>query len=113
MLPEPQITRRPKIEQKRRGVRLNARVRVVLEWEDEEGTTLREQTFTRVVGPFGCLVVLPQGLSVEQSLRVVNLVNEQANSGRVVWKGTELKDGWELGIELAKPSMDFWGLELC
>jgi len=112
MLPEPKVTRRPKIEQKRRGVRMNARVRVVLEWEDEEGTTVREQTFTRVVGPFGCLVVLPQGLSVEQCLRVVNLSNEQANSGRVVWKGAERTEGWELGIELTTPSIDFWGLEL-
>lgn len=91
---------------------MNARVRVVLEWEDEEGATVREQTFTRVVGPFGCLVVLPQSLAVEQSLRVVNLINEQHNSGRVVWKGAERTEGWELGIELSQPSMDFWGLEL-
>ena len=91
---------------------MNARVRVVLEWEDDKGTTVREQTFTRVVGPFGCLVVLPQSLCVEQSLRVVNLTNECANSGRVVWKGNERTEGWELGIELNRPSMEFWGLEL-
>lgn len=112
MVLEPQVTRRPKIQEKRRGVRMNARVRVVLEWEDDRGTVVREQTFTRVVGPFGCLVVLPQSLSVQQCLRVVNLTNEQTNSGRVVWKGNERTEGWEVGIELAAPSMEFWGLEL-
>ncbi len=103
----------PKITAKRRGVRLNSRVPVALEWQDAEGGTLRERAFTRVIGPYGCLVVLPKHeISVEQNLRLVNLVNEEMNAGVVVWKGSEQSEECELGIELTRPSMDFWGVEL-
>jgi len=29
-----------------------------------------------------------------------------------VWKGNSRPDGWEYGVELIAPEMDFWGLEL-
>ena len=102
----------PKITEKRRGTRMNSRVAVTIEWQDAGGGTLREQAFTRVIGPYGCLVVLPQALSVQQNLRLVNLATEQMNGGVVVWKGNQQVEGWELGIELTQPPMDFWGLEL-
>ena len=102
----------PRITEKRRGIRMNSRVPVAVEWQDDGGGTLREQAFTRIISPYGCLVVLPKALAVEQNLRLVNLANEQANVGVVVWKGSEQAEGWELGIELTQPPMDFWGLEL-
>lgn len=102
----------PKITEKRRGVRMNSRVPVAVEWQELGGGTVREQTFTRVISPYGCLVVLPKALSIEQNLRVVNLATEQVNGGVVVWKGIEQAEGWELGIALTQPPMDFWGLEL-
>ena len=102
----------PKIENKRRGIRMNSRVPVAIEWQETGGMTCREQAFTRVIGPYGCLVIMPKGLSVEQHLRLVNLVTNQANQGKVVWKGGEQTEGCELGIELTQPPMDFWGLDL-
>jgi hypothetical protein len=102
----------PRILNKRRGIRMNSRVPVEIEWHEDGGGTCREQTHTRVVGPYGCLVILPKGLSLEQDLRLVNLANNQANQGKVVWKGGEQSEGWELGIELTQPPTDFWGLEL-
>jgi len=101
-----------KMSEKRRGVRLNSRVPVGVEWEDAAGAKFRKQAFTCVVGSYGCLVVLPENLPLEQHVRVVNLTNEQTLSGIVVWKGSMRSEGWELGIELAQPPMDFWGLEL-
>jgi hypothetical protein len=98
--------------EKRRGVRLNSRVPVAVEWEDSAGEKTRKKVFTCVVGPYGCLLVLPQDLPLEQHVRVVNLASEQTLSGIVVWKGSPRPEGWELGIELEKPPMDFWGLEL-
>ena len=89
---------------------MNSRVPVAIEWEGDTG--LSERAFTRVVGPYGCLVVLPHELAIGQSLRVVNLANDQANAAKVVWKGSHRNEGWELGIELTNPSMDFWGLDL-
>jgi hypothetical protein len=103
---------RPKITEKRRGIRMNSRVPVALEWPDAGGGTTRELAFTRIISPYGCLVVLPKALSLEQSLRVVNLATGQANVGIVVWSGNEQPEGWELGIELTGPPMDFWGVEL-
>ena len=98
--------------EKRRGVRLNSRVPVAVEWEDGAGEKMRKKAFTCVVGSYGCLVVLPQDLPLEQHVRVVNLTNEQTLPGIVVWKGSPRTEGWELGVELTQPPMDFWGLEL-
>lgn len=91
---------------------MNSRVPVTLEWEDATCGTVRQQALTRVVSPYGCLVVLPHDLSIEQRLLVTNLATEQANPGVVVWRGNVQPEGWELGIELTQPPMDFWGLEL-
>jgi len=103
----------PKVKKKRRGIRLNSRVPVAIEWQkaDTPGSC-REEGFTRVVGPYGCLVVLRERLELEQSLRIVNLATNEANSAVIVWKGNERPDGWELGIELIHPATDFWGLGL-
>jgi hypothetical protein len=102
-----------KVKRKRRGIRLNSRVPVAVEWQQNDATAVsREEGFTRVVGPYGCLVVLRASLDVEQSLRIVNLTTSETNSAVIVWKGNERPDGWELGIELIHPTMDFWGLEL-
>lgn len=103
---------RPKIGEKRRGIRVNSRVPVMVEWQDDSGSTVREPAFTRVVGPFGCLMVLPQNFTVGQKFRVINMTTSGAISGVIVWKGSERPEGWELGIELVQPQGDFWGLEL-
>jgi hypothetical protein len=102
----------PKITEKRRGVRMNSRVPVVMEWLDAQGGAIREQSFTRVIGPYGCLVVSARNLGLKQDIHIVNLATEQMNPGVVVWKGNKQAEGWELGIELTEPPHDFWGLEL-
>ncbi len=98
--------------QRRRGVRVNSRVPVALEWEGDAGKTFREEAHTRIVGPYGCLVVLPQNLQLDQRVRLTNLANQQSNPAIIVWKGYQRTEGWELGVELIDPPMDFWGLEL-
>jgi hypothetical protein len=70
------------------------------------------EVHTRVVGPYGCLAVIPREFSVEQQLEIVNRANLRSNAGVIVWKGNERVEGWEYGIELIEPEMDFWGLEL-
>ncbi len=100
------------VHQRRRGVRVNSRVPVALEWEGDAGKTFREEAHTRIVGPYGCLVVLPQNLQLDQRVRLTNLANQQSNPAIIVWKGHQRAEGWELGVELIDPPMDFWGLEL-
>jgi hypothetical protein len=97
--------------EKRRGVRLNSRVPVSVEW-DSAGELRRGEAQTRIVGPYGCLVVLKQELRVQQQIQLTNLVSQQSNPAVIVWRGNERAEGWELGIELINPKMGFWGVEL-
>ena len=96
----------------RRGLRMNSRVPVRLEWDAEAGPRVSVQAHTRVVNPYGCMVVLEQSLELEHRLALTNLATESSNAAVVVWKGNPRPDGWEYGIELVAPEMDFWGLEL-
>ena len=97
--------------ERRRGVRVNSRVPLAVQWA-AGGETLKKDAHTRVVGPYGCLLVLAQGLDVKQEIELTNLVSKESNSARVVWRGVERAEGWELGIELINPKMGFWGLDL-
>jgi hypothetical protein len=100
------------VNEKRRGVRMNSRVPVSVEWEDSQGRKIRSKAFTCVVSSYGCLVVLPDSLDLDQQVVVVNTATEQTIPGTIVWRGSLRDGGWELGIELRQPPLDFWGLEL-
>jgi len=98
--------------EKRRGHRMNSRVPVRLEWYDEAGRRISIEGHTRVVNPYGCMVVLSQSLNLEHRLALNNLVTDTSNAAIIVWKGNQRPDGWEYGVELVAPEMDFWGLDL-
>ena len=98
--------------EKRRGRRMNSRVPVRLEWDDESGNRISVEARTRVVNPYGCMVVLSQSLNLEQRLALTNLVSDTSNAAIIVWKGNQRPDGWEYGVELVAPEMDFWGMDL-
>ena len=91
--------------------RLNSRVAVAIEWNDA-GQKLRAEGYTVDISPKGCLAVIPQGFTVGQKLKLVNLINQISCEAVLVWRGHEGRTGWELGLELQKPSADFWGLDL-
>jgi hypothetical protein len=101
-----------KYREKRRGRRMNSRVQVKLEWESEGGKRHSVETQTRVVNPYGCMVILTESLELEQRLAVTNLATQGSNAAVIVWKGNQEPEGWEYGVELVAPDMDFWGLEL-
>jgi hypothetical protein len=100
-----------KFQSKRRGVRVNSRVPVRVAWQAEDISGQLE-AHTRVVGPYGCLAVIQKEFSIEQQLEIFNRANLRSNPGVIVWKGNQRVEGWEYGIELIEPEMDFWGLEL-
>jgi hypothetical protein len=97
--------------EKRRGVRVNSRVPIAVEW-NAGGEVVRKEAQTRVVGPYGCMVVLPMNLDVAQTIQLTNMVSKQSNPGVIVWRGPQRAEGWELGIELINPKMGFWELDL-
>ena len=99
-----------RMQRLRAGVRVNARVRVAVEWA-EAGRTMRAEGYTVDISPKGCLAVVPQGFTVGQKLRLINLVNKNVSESVLVWRGHEGRGGWELGLELQEPSFEFWGLD--
>ena len=101
-----------KYGEKRRGRRMNSRVQIRLEWDGEPGTRHSLDTVTRVVNPYGCMVVLSKSFDLEQRLALTNLATKASNAAVIVWKGNQEPEGWEYGVELVAPDMDFWGLEL-
>jgi hypothetical protein len=100
-----------KFQNKRRGVRLNSRVPVGVAWQGA-GDQSRLDAHTRVISPYGCMAVIPKEFGVEQQLEITNHANLRSNPAIIVWKGKQRVEGWEYGIELIEPEMDFWGFEL-
>jgi hypothetical protein len=96
----------------RRGPRMNSRVPVRIEWNTAAGERIQVAAHTRIVNPYGCMIVLKQSLELEDRVALTNIANHSTNAAVVVWKGGPRPDGWEYGIELVAPEMDFWGLEL-
>jgi PilZ domain len=94
----------------RAGTRLNSRVAVAAEWT-EAGQKHRAEGYTVDISPKGCLAIFPQGFTVGQRLRLINLTNQQACDSILVWRGHEGRSGWELGLELQNLPADFWGLD--
>lgn len=102
----------PASRENRRGKRLNSRVPISVEWSAAGGQVLRKEAQTRVIGPYGCMAIIPMNLEVKQSIQLTNMVSRQSNAAVVVWRGQEHPEGWEMGIELLNPQMGFWEIEL-
>lgn len=101
------------MRQKRRGPRMNSQVPVAIEWrESVNGRECQAQARTRVVNFYGCLLVAARPMLIEQKLVLTNLANRRSIGGVVVYRGKKGLDGWEMGVELVKPEMDFWGVDL-
>jgi hypothetical protein len=98
--------------EKRRGRRMNSRVPIRLDWEGEGAKRKTVDAITRTVNPYGCLVFLPETLEVEQRVALTNMATQTSNAAIIVWRGNRQPEGWEYGIELVAPEMEFWGIEL-
>ncbi|HUL32646.1 MAG TPA: hypothetical protein VL128_02075 [Candidatus Eisenbacteria bacterium] len=97
---------------KRRGRRMNSRVRISLEWDATESQRERVEAITRTVNPYGCMVVLPTTLELQQRVALTNMATDASNAAVIVWRGNRQPEGWEYGIELIAPDLDFWGIDL-
>jgi hypothetical protein len=101
-----------RMRQKRRGPRMNCRVPVSIEWDGNVGPKRFESAVTRVVNGYGCLLVSPREVKVDQVLRLTNLASRNAVQGKVVWMGSQRPDGWDVGVEFTAENLNFWGLDL-
>lgn len=92
---------------------MNSQVPVTIEWQDRtKGRECQEQARTRVVNFYGCLLVAAKPMAIEQKLVLTNLANQRSIGGVVVYRGKKGLEGWEMGVELVNPGMDFWGVDL-
>jgi hypothetical protein len=91
---------------------MNSRVPIAVEWNAGGGTLHFETSYTRVVNSYGCLLVSPNELDLQQRIRVTNLATRQGSEAVVVWKGMQQPDGWDLGVEFISADLGFWGVEL-
>ncbi|HEV2289960.1 MAG TPA: hypothetical protein VGR81_13535 [Candidatus Acidoferrales bacterium] len=92
---------------------MNSQVPIALEWsENQQGRAQHENAHTRIVNFYGCLLVSPRAMPLERHLRLTNLANHRTLGAIVVYQGKQGVDGWELGVELIEPEMDFWGIDL-
>src|SRR3989442_12117241 len=100
-----EVSQETQMKQKRRGVRVNSRVQGALEWQGEAGAPCRGEAHTRIVGPYGCLIVLPHKLELQQPIVLTNLVTRQSNPAIVVGQWNQRPQGWELGTEVLLPEL--------
>src|ERR1700752_355782 len=84
--PQPKIAE-ARYKEKRRGHRMNSRVPVRLEWDLPSGKRFNVEAHTRVVNPYGCMVVLEQDLPLEHRVSLTNLATDTSNAAVVVWRG--------------------------
>jgi hypothetical protein len=101
-----------RLRRKRRGPRMNSRVPVSIEWNGNVGPRRFESGFTRVVNGYGCLLVSPRDVNLQQVVRLTNMATRKAMEGVVVWKGGQRPDGWDVGIEFISQDLSFWGVDL-
>ncbi len=94
----------------RSRARLNSRVPVAMGWT-ENGQVKSGLGSTVDVGTRGCLIVVPQEFGVGQRLELTNLVTNQVCSAVIMWRGHQLRTGWEFGLELQNPPEDFWSIQ--
>ena len=106
------VRRETKLHSKRRGKRMNSRVPVIIQWQPSAGPPACEDAVTRVLGPFGCLLVLCKPLDLDQRIELTNRNTRQTCAAVVVWLGKERVEGCEYGVELLDPVADFWEIEL-
>jgi hypothetical protein len=92
------------------GTRVNSRASIVIRWvEHGRPATLEARTID--ISASGCFVVASQPILVGQRVLLTNLANGNKCEARVVRHGQQIGSSWELGIQLEKPSDEFWGLD--
>src|SRR5260370_22280077 len=91
--------------EKRRGRRMNSRVPVRLGWDDASGNRVSAESHTRIVNPYGCMVVLAHSLDLEHRLALTNLISNARNAATIGWNGNQPPDGWQSGSQLRAPEM--------
>lgn len=100
----------PRIDRRKNGWRMPMRIPVNVRGTAEDGSSLDEQTYTRVVGLRGAVIRTSRTLQMGTELMVTNQCSHQTAQFHVVWIQTcQDASAMEIGIESLQPVADFWG----
>jgi diguanylate cyclase (GGDEF)-like protein len=96
---------------RRRSVRRVLDVPLVISGESSQQEPFREQTFTLSVSAHGALVVLAASVTLGQKLLLRNPASDKETEARVVRFGSPYGGLAQVGLEFARPALDFWAAE--
>lgn len=95
---------------RRRSIRAEYQVPVVVKWVAQDRTAKEETTETKVVNAHGCLLSLKAPVTEGQTVELVNRSTKNARRSRVIFCGRVGADGrTEVAVELDHPDPRFWG----
>ena len=86
--------------------RIMSRVKLVVEWEQDQGPR-QANAVTIDVSYSGCMAVVGGELPLRQKVKLVNAESGRKVEAQVVWRSHA---AWDAGFELTRPDPSFWGL---
>ena len=92
----------------RRSARVLLDIPVAIWGESPDEQTFREETFTVTVSAHGALVMLASKVSVGQRVVLRKLTDGIEIRGRIAYVGMPHAGLTQVGIELDRPSPEFW-----
>jgi|HubBroStandDraft_5_1064220.scaffolds.fasta_scaffold469935_2 hypothetical protein len=105
------LTESLKFDRQRQSGRVVMRVPVEVSGVAEDGSPVREDAHTGVVGAHGAMVRMSCALKMGALVELTNHFSRQTAKFRVVWiNDHQSGDLWEIGIESLEPLDDFWGV---
>lgn len=101
---------RPRPLERRRSIRAECQVPVVVRWVGPKGSSKEETAETRIVNAHGCLVLLKALVMEGTKVELMNCDTKEVRRGHVVWcGGVEADRRNKVAIELEDPDPKFWG----
>lgn len=92
----------------RRSARVLLDVPLLIWGESSDQPAFREETFTVTVSAHGALVMLATRVSVGQRVVLRKLTDSVEVGGKITFKGMPYAGLTQVGIELDRPSPEFW-----
>ena len=101
----------PKIYERRRGERVFLRISIRVSGTGKDGKRVNEAGQVAVVNRNGALIRLKTPLKPGSTTEVLNESTSENLIFRVVWVSERAREGqFDMGVELAEPREEFWGI---
>lgn len=95
---------------RRRSVRAELKVPLVVKWTAPDGSAKQEAAETQVVNGHGCLLLLRGKVAEGMTVDLMHRDTQEVRKGRVVCcPGADPDGRTQVGVELDDPDPKFWG----